>query len=813
MSLDIKQDKLSEATVLRGHMEAVLGDRDEQITQTATLRRHLTEEQNQRKDEAQVIMQRLEHLEQELPGAAISKMERPMLMSRIEAIEATIRTQASMAMTMTEGRLGSEDATVLMDRMDLVENKATNRLETLITRVDKVEQLASRNASFDAAKSTAAMMARLETVEALCLRAEDSSGRASTRGTAAYRGTSARSSTAVDDGGMGDDHYGSRGHSASSTDEIQRALEKVTRRFGEMDAEIKVEMGNRVRALSSELRGEILSEMNSRAGSAEARADAIETRLGEDLQRLSTEVGVRIGKLEGAQLGPRLGRLEEESRRHAKQLLQLVTDAAGPDNGAGDGTGQRQAAATAIEAIEQDVRRRMLDNDGLESEPGVLDASKKSVASPVSNRREMPTSSATAERGRVQKRPSTSSVGGQPKVGFAGDGHSDNSASTTLDEATADANVELPALSDGLRQSLDGLVNAVHRTLSTSQKYAAGIPSPKSGGAVVVPPDAVGSEALRGGGSSGYYDAGQDGDVTHRGPGHGPSSSPMRRITAQLDADLGSSFPSQPPNAWAFGGSVEAAASPTAILSRAASPIRSQPVPSVPSPIHSRAASPMQRAVSPMQHFRPEADVGVSPTASSRMWAYSGVGTDGVVREASPHRSEAGGPCSRRSSVDPVNQTWHGSPLDMGTSSGHASTHYPPGVGAHSPLRGGARSSSIEGGMGVLGPTGSADLASWKAPRGLSREMETGASPCGRQQFAGGVSVLRARATYGTGAPTPQAGSVQLPPGAVPNRGRSQDMQGAQSLSAWLPAGNTSSSNLKGSLKVAPGNYRTSPRH
>jgi len=443
----------------------------------------------------------------------------------------------------------------------------------------------------------------------------------------------------------------------------------------------------------------------------------------------------------------------------------------------------------------------------MESEPGVLDASRKTPAvSPAATWRDAPTSSATVERAGVQQRSSTTNIGGQQKVGFAGESHSDHSASTTVDDASADANVELPALSDGLRQSLDGLVNAVHRTLSTSQKYAA-ISTSTSGGPTVAPPDAVVSEALRSSGASGYFEAGQDGGAAHRGPGqsHAPSSSPMRRITAQLDADLGSSFPSQPANAWGSRGNE--ATTPATILSRGASPIRSQVAAS---PIHSRAASPIQR-------YRPDVDMGVSSTSSSRMWAYSGAKTDAVVREASPHRSEAGGPCSRMSSVDPASQTWHGSPLDLASSSGHASMQYKPGLGAQSPLRGSgtARSASIEGSIGVPG-LGSTNPMNWTAPRGVSRDVDTGcASPCGRQELAGGVSVLRARTAFGAPPSAQQAGSVNLPPGALPNRGRSQDMQGA-SLSGWLPGGGTSSSNssnLKGSLKAAPGNFRTSPRH
>merc|ERR1712129_623089 len=106
------------------------------------------------------------------------------------------------------------------------------------------------------------------------------------------------------------------------------------------------------------------------------------------------------------------------------------------------------------------------------------------------------------------------------------------------------------------------------------------------------------------------------------------------------------------------------------------------------------------------------------------------------------------------------NQTWHGSPCDMGSLSGHGSIQYAAGRGGmSSQLKGGgmARSSSIEKGM--LG----------KVTRDVSRDIATGSSPIRQQYATGGISVLRARTTFG--AASPQAGSVNLPPGAVPNRG------------------------------------------
>merc|ERR1719433_2614376 len=91
MSVEVKQDKLSEATVLRGRLEAAMNDREDQMSQMAMLRQLLIDEQTQRTTESHALLERLEYAEQQLSSTAFSQLERPALLSRLDALESAIR--------------------------------------------------------------------------------------------------------------------------------------------------------------------------------------------------------------------------------------------------------------------------------------------------------------------------------------------------------------------------------------------------------------------------------------------------------------------------------------------------------------------------------------------------------------------------------------------------------------------------------------------------------------------------------------------------------------------------------------------------
>mmetsp|Transcript_58321 Transcript_58321/g.115594 ORF Transcript_58321/g.115594 Transcript_58321/m.115594 type:complete len:909 (+) Transcript_58321:92-2818(+) len=641
LSVEVKQDKLSEATVLRGRLEAAMSDREEQISQVAMLRQLLSDEQTQRTTESHALLERLEYAEQQLSSTAFSQMERPALLTRLDMLEAAVRSRPSAG------------ASSMSDRSD------NGQLDHLMMRIEKVEQLAARASSRDVDKSAMAIMARVDDVEARC--------------------------------------------AAVIGDDFQQAVDGgVSRCIGELDAQLKMEFISRIRALCDELRGEVRGEFADQAAALEARAEGMEVQFTERLRQLSMELGVRAERLEAVECSPRLAILEVEVRRHS-QLLSTFS---------GDGH-RRVAATSAIEAIEQDVRRKMFNGERAESDTGILVEPCKSppggiASAPVPPRKD--TSQQVSRRHMAHR-----------NIGFATDAQSDHSTSTPVSDPAGEGRPEMPALSEGLRQSLDGLVNAVHRTINTSHKKFGAGGAPKSLGGS--------DQSARSSRGSGNHFLELEAD---QGSGQAYMSASPRRISAQLDSDIG------------FAGQH----AQVQVVSRPHSPMRATQQQTTSSPYHSRPVSPMQRAR--------DIDVGgpAGTTGPTRMWTYSsdsGTGSVQILREAQDVssgvrilsedansgvqivREASGGVQNLREAVVPYRG--EGPPR---------ATHGAPG------------GSSTGSDSGLL----SSECSPMTATRGLQ-----------------GVSILRARPPYSAAASPPQAGkggagSAVVPHGAITHRGR-----------------------------------------
>jgi len=184
---------------------------------------------------------------------------------------------------------------------------------------------------------------------------------------------------------------------------------------------------------------------------------------------------------------------------------------------------------------------------------------------------------------------------GHHNIGLATDAQSDHSTSTPVSDSAG--------LSEGLRQSLDGLVNAVHRTINTSHKKFG------AGGAKSLDQSAR-SSSCGGGGNNHLLQLEAD-----QGSGQAYISASPRRISAQLDNDI--SFAGQHAQ--------------VQVVSRPHSPMRATRQQSTSSPYQSRPVSPMQRVRDHRDIDAGTGPAGAPSAAPPRMWTYAPNSVTGSV--------------------------------------------------------------------------------------------------------------------------------------------------------------------------------------
>jgi len=111
-------------------------------------------------------------------------------------------------------------------------------------------------------------------------------------------------------------------NTAELMDKVEKLEDHCVRTcIQELDNKLHSELRSCMQALSGDLRGEILGDFAVRVASAEARTGAVEARLGDDIQRVSAEIRMRVNKLESAQLVQRIQSLEEEARRFERKAF------------------------------------------------------------------------------------------------------------------------------------------------------------------------------------------------------------------------------------------------------------------------------------------------------------------------------------------------------------------------------------------------------------------------------------------------------------------------------------------------------------
>jgi len=114
---------------------------------------------------------------------------------------------------------------------------------------------------------------------------------------------------------------------STASSEEKAALDRgFARRVGELDADIRGAIANRVNSLwisaTQEFRGEILADVSVRIASSEARTAALEAKLAGDLQHSCGDLAIRVGKLETGNFVSRIKILEEEVRRSALEITE-----------------------------------------------------------------------------------------------------------------------------------------------------------------------------------------------------------------------------------------------------------------------------------------------------------------------------------------------------------------------------------------------------------------------------------------------------------------------------------------------------------
>lgn len=219
---ELKQDNLTETTLMRSRLEANTGDHDAHLTRLENLEVQQKDEQARLNTESAALKARLQALELRLAAASLEK----------------ISAQATSA------------------------NKAQEQFEV--------------------------RMARLEAglVEA-------------SKGVPSLQGTTTAASN----------RSASASVSVASMEDSRGGLAHLV---GEMDAELRVEINSRLRVLTADLKGEIMSEVATRLSSAEASVSGIEAKLSSELDHVCEDFKVCLESITKARLVPRVKQLEDQ---------------------------------------------------------------------------------------------------------------------------------------------------------------------------------------------------------------------------------------------------------------------------------------------------------------------------------------------------------------------------------------------------------------------------------------------------------------------------------------------------------------------
>jgi len=529
-----EKDQLSESSMMQGRLEEQ-GHRAAEVTRLVGRLDGLEAEYHEEKRTSSALATRVVELEGQVAAVSRATAAVPMeaepaqLLARLESMEASVQVALTMAGQQTpmnpssQGGISQQDAAELKERVGKVESRMSDEqsLDALSRRLAAVEQRGPSAAVPAAAPSAAAqqeekdlqgLLARIETVEALFLArstAGDAAPEPGTRPEDIQRLDAALESIRSEIDRVGRDVAEERSDRCRALADVSRLTEDVAkataaamerrseaatsvgehhsldvsgisaideaRRLGnETSAELKAEINSRVRSIIAEFRGDIQGEVSVRMASSEARIGTMEARLDGELKRVAMELNQRVGRLEAgsgmADMVPRVTMLESETKKNSLMLTMILEERL-----------NKKAAASAIEAIESDVRKAL--NVG---RSGVNSTSVDMLS--VSGTGSLAGMSAGGGGGTGAGAGSGGGGGGMHRSSSGSSLGTGTAPAATTDPASGKESIvatpmsagsashrsasqqagEKPAgISHGLKQSLEGLVTAVHRTLNT----------------------------------------------------------------------------------------------------------------------------------------------------------------------------------------------------------------------------------------------------------------------------------------------------------------------------------------------------------
>eukprot|EP00928_Gymnodinium_smaydae_P022734 TRINITY_DN18997_c0_g1_i1.p1 TRINITY_DN18997_c0_g1~~TRINITY_DN18997_c0_g1_i1.p1 ORF type:complete len:995 (+),score=218.51 TRINITY_DN18997_c0_g1_i1:123-3107(+) len=411
-----RQDSLSETTVLRGRLEAVVGERDVQMAKVEAMQLTLKEEQGRRAADASRLdaleatsaqllrraseakdagaqdatMQaspglqaRLEAAERQLSTLPTSfAAEFSVLRARISEAEDNVRRravsaaaasalEASSTSTITLLQRGLEEARVQIDRLGLELQEERRERAKVFTDIGELTESVTRAATNSIESAHRRLAEEIDMPKGLVtargMRPPLANVAPSPRGSL-ENSLASRASRDASDGGDYS-NPGSRrdvgsfggslpdplGSSLGAGDDPRGSMNAgLARLVGEMDAELRVEFSSRVKVLTAELRGEILGEVG-------AKMSTIEAALGGRLRAVEAEnLGQRVANLEvdlrclslASQTGDS-GKFQAVSKSIAQELASARGVAAG-----GHGVGSEEVVRTPGSACRETIPAR-----------------------------------------------------------------------------------------------------------------------------------------------------------------------------------------------------------------------------------------------------------------------------------------------------------------------------------------------------------------------------------------------------------------------------------------------------------------------
>mmetsp|Transcript_43902 Transcript_43902/g.82447 ORF Transcript_43902/g.82447 Transcript_43902/m.82447 type:complete len:824 (+) Transcript_43902:129-2600(+) len=263
---------------------------------------------------------------------------------------------------------------------------------------------------------------------------------------------------------------------------------------GEMDAELRVELASRAREIDAKLRAELKADIETRIGATERDAIAsVKESLGAGFQAALSELMNHVKKLQSASaeavnIGPRIANIENELRGTTRLVTSLANRALDDSQSI---TGFR--GTPADDEIGRSTRTDLGRSDlGRSTTPGPSKAITKSDMMGVIEtaiRGAFPGSSGKYPVGKMREADGAAPSVSTAEVSSDRARHEDSEGSqaTFSEDHHMQYSQKDSAMPDGLLESLQGLANAIDKTIGTTARSSSPVQHGRSITAVAAP--------------------------------------------------------------------------------------------------------------------------------------------------------------------------------------------------------------------------------------------------------------------------------------------------------------------------------------